>query len=93
MQKHIRLKTESGSVENHLPVFENCGKPVEIEMPELEKENSGAGKSCLKKTKIDRKIHSNTIKIYVYYNFFAVLFGRVVYSAYICNVVSLYQGS
>ena len=52
---------------------------MEIEIPELEKEISGAGKSCLKKSKIDRKIHSNTIKIYVYYNFFAVLLGRMVY--------------
>lgn len=66
-------------MEDHSSTCGNCGKPVEIEMPELEKEIVGAGKLCLKMHKIDRKIHSNRIKLYVYYNIFAVLFGLKIY--------------
>ncbi|RHB33375.1 hypothetical protein DW888_16090 [Bacteroides nordii] len=70
-----------------MSICRNCGKPVEIEMPELEKEISGVEKSCLKNHKIDRKIHSISIKIYVYYNIFAFLFGVIIYSAYLCSII------
>jgi hypothetical protein len=80
-------------VEDHLSTCGNCGKPVEIEMPELKMEIAGVEKSCLKIHKIDRKNHSITIKIYVYYNIFASLLVFMVYSAYLCAIVSLQQES
>lgn len=57
-------------------------------MPELEKDIAGAGKLCLKIHKIDRKIHSKRLKIYVYYNIFASLLVFTVYSPYLCSIIS-----
>ena len=91
MQKHIRLKAESGSTEGYLYTCGNCEKPVEKEMPELEMEIAGTGKSCLKIHKIDRKKHSNAIKKYIYYNIFSDLFGFMAYATYLCRIISLYQ--